>query len=172
MTRSRRVFGALLCGVAALACAVLGAQPAQAWTWSPRTTVYNGATLCVQGEAGIDHVIPGVFSGNLAYADAYALAGGCGSGLTLPDGYAAVRLEVQKWDGSGWFVCRSTDWTYGPTGVSGGDVGGPYGPSQILDYGGASSCGAGYYGTMAYAYVLENGSWHGGGVWSGYELVQ
>ncbi|WP_159001448.1 hypothetical protein [Streptomyces sp. SBT349] len=171
MKRSRRAVRIALSGLAALLFTFVWAQPAHAWTWANGVTVYNGAGLCVRGNAGIDHFIPGSFSGNLAYADTFALSAGCGAGLTLPDGWAAVRLEVQKWNGSAWTVCRSTDWEYGPTGVSGGEFGGPWGPSQILDYGGSSSCGAGWYGTMAYAYAHDGTAWRGGGVWSGQEHV-
>ncbi|MDP9848679.1 hypothetical protein [Streptosporangium lutulentum] len=146
-------------------------QPAYAWTWASNVTVYNGQGLCVQGTAGIDHRIPGNFSGNLAYANTYARSGGCGTGLTKPDGSARVRLEVLKWNGSTWNVCRSTAWKYGPTGISGGDVGGPYGPSQVFDYGGSSSCGPGFYGTRAYAQVHDGSAWRGGSVWSGHERL-
>ncbi|SDH57612.1 hypothetical protein SAMN05421505_11869 [Sinosporangium album] len=157
----------VLAGGAALVVAAVWSHPAHAWTWARGVTVYSGAGLCVRGDAGVDHFRPGSFSGNLAYANAYALSGGCGGGVTKPDGSAAVRLEVYRWNGSAWAVCRSTGWTYGPTGVSGGE---PYGPSQVFDYGGAA-CGAGFYGTMAYPYVWDGSAWRGGGVWSGYEYV-
>ena len=47
----------------------------------------------------------------------------------------------------------------------------PTGPTQILDYGGAAACGAGYYGTYGYSYVWDGSAWRGGSVWSGYEYV-
>lgn len=169
MAHPRLALKATLCAVIAFLFALTLNQPAYAWTWANGVTVYNGSTMCVKGNAGIDHVRPGAFSGNLAYADTYALRAGCGTGLTVSR--AAVRLDVFKWNGSSWFVCRSTDWKYGPTGISGGDTGGPYGPSQVFDYGGSAACGAGFYGTRAYAYVLDGTVWRGGAVWSGAENV-
>jgi len=76
--------------------------------------------------------------------------------------------SVYKWTGSTWVICRSTDWTYGTTGTS---QWGPTGPGQVFDYGGASSCGPGFYGTMGYPYVSDGSTWRGGGIWSGAESV-
>jgi hypothetical protein len=151
---------------------ILTTAGASSWTWNHHATVYNAGGLCVQGDAGIDHWQPNVFSGNLAYDGTYALSQGCGAGLTLPAGWAAARLDVYKWTGSQWAVCTGTNWLFGPTGISGGDTGGPFGPSQVFNYGGPSSCGSGWYGTLASAYVWDGSSWRGGSVWSGYELVQ
>ncbi|WP_328913263.1 MULTISPECIES: hypothetical protein [unclassified Streptomyces] len=171
MVVSRLFLKSALCAVVALLFALTMNQSAYAWTWGSNVTVYSVSGLCVQGSAGIDHAQPNVFSGNLAYANTYALGTGCVGGLTKSGNAAAVRLDVERWNGSAWVVCRSTDWLYGPTGVSGGDTGGPYGPSQVYNYGGAASCGAGYYGTLAYAYVTDGTAWRGGSVWSGYEYV-
>ncbi|MCA6091363.1 hypothetical protein LE181_04150 [Streptomyces sp. SCA3-4] len=172
MAKSRLALKCALSGIVALLFAVIWNQPAYAWTWVRNATVYNGAGLCVQGDAGIDHVRPGVFSGNLAYGNVYARSGGCGAGLTnTSPTAAAVQVEVWKWNGSSWTKCRSTDWKYGPTGVSGGDLGGPYGPGWVFDYGGASSCGAGFYETRAHVYVWDGSEWRGGVVRSGAENV-
>jgi len=158
-----------LYGIFAVVFIAVTVQPVSAWTWSNRVTVYNGAGLCVQSRAGIDHFKPGLFSGNLAYAETYALSQGCGVGLNKPNGWAAVRLDVYKWTGSSWVVCRSTNWKYGATGTN---QWGPWGPGEVFDYGGSSSCGPGYYGTLAYSYVLDGtATWRGGSSWSGYEYV-
>lgn len=159
------------CAAFAWSFLLLAASQAYAWTWNSHATVYNTAGLCVQGDAGIDHFQPNVFSGNLAYDETYALSQGCGAGLTLPNGWAAARLDVYKWTGTQWAVCSGTNWLYGPTGISGGDVGGPVGPAQVFPWGGSSVCGSGYYGTLAFAYVWDGAAWRGGGVWSGYEFV-
>jgi hypothetical protein len=159
----------ILYGIFAILCTAVTAQSASAWTWSPFVTVYNGPGLCVQSQAGIDHSISGLFSGNLAYAYTHALSEGCGVGLNKPDGFAAVRLDVYKWTGSSWTICRGTDWRYSATGT--GSFG-PWGPGEVFDYGGASSCGPGYYGTLAYSYVWDGSGWRGGSAWSGYEFVQ
>lgn len=159
----------VLHSICATLCTAVTTQPASAWTWSPRVTVYNGPGLCVQGEAGIDHRQPGVFSGNIAYANTYAFSEGCGVGLTKPNGTAAVRLDVYKWTGSSWAICLGTDWKYGATGT---DQFGPWGPQEGFSYGGASSCGPGYYGTLAYSYIWDGSAWRGGSIWSGYEFVQ
>ncbi|MFD4597901.1 hypothetical protein ACFWPQ_07650 [Streptomyces sp. NPDC058464] len=166
MTTSRLSLKATLCMFVALLTAALWTQPASAYTWARRVTVYNAYGLCVQGNAGIDHKKPGVLSGNLAYSETFALKQGCGTGLNEPDGWAATRAVVFKWNGSGWDVCRSSAWKYGATGVN---RWGPWGPEQVFDWGGWASCGAGFYGTQAAAFVWDGSAWRGGGVWSGFE---
>ncbi|MEU9448012.1 hypothetical protein [Streptomyces sp. NPDC048277] len=168
MAKSRLTLKAMLCTAVAFLMAAMWSQPASAWTWARSVTVYNGSGLCVRGDAGIDHLRPGVLSGNLAYATVYALAGGCGTGMS---GRGAVQAVVYKWNGSAWAVCRSSDWKYGPTGRTGGQFPGPYGPEQVFNWGGAAACGPGYYGTRASAWVWDGSRWRGGGVWSGYEYV-
>jgi hypothetical protein len=166
-----------LCGAAALLPMTLTAQSASAWTWSPVTVVYSNVSYCVKAQAGIDHFTPGTFSGNLAYANGYLLArapliggGPCDRAMT---GEGRVRLVVQRWnDWDAWIFCRGSGWSYGQFGWSGGDLGGPYGPQQTLDYGGSASCGPGYYRTVATAERFLGGStWVGGSVASGYEFV-
>jgi hypothetical protein len=142
-------------------------QPASAWTWARGGTVYNGSDLCIKSDAGIDHRQLNTLSGNLAYSTTYALSPGCGVGLN--NRYAASKVEVYKWNGTSWGLCRSSDWKYGYTGTN---QWGSFGPGQILDYGGTASCGVGYYGTFAYSYVWSGSSWLGGRLWSGYEYVQ
>lgn len=167
MSKYRRAVTLALVGVLAPLFAMGTASPAHAWTWNQGVTVYDAAGLCVRGDAGIDHFRPGSFSGNLAYANAYGLTAGCGTGLVGRE--AAVRLELWHLNGSTWSVCRSTDWQFGTTGTS---QWGPTGPEQILDYGGSAACGPGHYGTWAIAYVRDSGGeWRGGSVWSGSELV-
>jgi hypothetical protein len=160
MSSIRRALLLVAGTVAAVGLALSNASPASAWTWTYGTTVYSATGLCVQGDAGIDHV-GATFSGNLAYANTYARGTGCGAGLV--NSYAAVKLDVLKWNGSAWFVCRATNWEYGYTGVN---QWGPYGPSQVFNYGGAASCGAGWYATRAYAYVSDGTAWRGGTVWA------
>lgn len=167
----RRAMNLLVSAIMGLLLLTSTGYGALAWTWNRGATVYNGPGLCVRGDAGIDHFQPTGFSGNLAYDTTYALTQGCGTGLTLPDGWAAARLDVWKWNGSEWAVCNGTNWQFGPTGISGGDTGGPFGPSQIFPYGGSSSCGSGWYGTLASAFVWDGSAWRGNSVWSGAEFV-
>jgi hypothetical protein len=158
-----------ICGISVFLFMVAAApHSALAWTWAYRGVLYNGPGLCVEADSGIDHQQPHVFSGNLAYASCYALGQGCGAGLSLPYGWAAVRLDVYKWTGSAWALCRGTNWKYGATGTN---EFGPWGPGDVFVYGGSSSCGPGYYGTLAFAYVWDGSAWRGGGLWSGFEFV-
>jgi hypothetical protein len=158
--------------ISAFLFVTVSAHSVSAWTWNEWHTVYDGPGLCVQGDAGIDHLAPSSFSGNLAYAETYALSQGCGRiGLSLPFPDAATRLDVLKWTGSTWAICNGTEWLLGATGNSSGEFGGPWGPQQGFNYGGPI-CGSGFYGTLASAYVRDaNGDWRGGGTWSGYEFV-
>ncbi|MBS0298345.1 MAG: hypothetical protein JSR32_00185 [Proteobacteria bacterium] len=162
----------LLYGIVAFFVAAAIPKSALAWTWTYKGIAYNGPSLCVKGDAGIDHYIPGALDGNLAYATTYAFGNACNAALYLPNGWAASRLDVYKYAGNTWVVCRRTDWQYGGTGRTGGELGGPTGPSSLLNYGGSYSCGTGWYGTMGYAYVWDGSQWRGGGVWSGYEWVE
>ena len=166
MSKFRLAAKATLGGILVPLFAMATAAPAHAWTWNQSVTVYNGAEFCVQGDAGIDHFRPNAFSGNLAYANTFARTAGCGPGLSNQT--ARVRLDVYKWTGSTWVICRSTDWTYGTTGVN---QWGPTGPEQVFDYGGSSSCGPGYYGTMGHSDISDGFTWRGGSIWSGAELV-
>jgi hypothetical protein len=145
---------------AVVALGVASAAPASAWTWTYGTTVYNNGNLCVQGDAGIDHK-GATFSGNLAYAHTFAKGSGCSAGLS--NMYAASRLDVLKWNGSAWYICRQTGWTYSYTGVN---QWGPYGPETVYDYGGVASCGVGWYATRAYALVWDGAVYRGGTVWA------
>ncbi|MCQ8774398.1 hypothetical protein [Streptomyces telluris] len=171
MTKIRSLLRAMLCGVFALLFAAVWTQSAHAYTWARGVTLYNGPGLCVQGDAGIDHARPNVFSGNLAYGNAYALTQGCGTGLTKPASQAGVQVHVFRWNGSEWQLCRSSDWKFGPTGQTGGDLGSPYGPSIVFDYGGSASCGPGSYGAQAHVMVWDGSQWREGHVWSGAETV-
>jgi hypothetical protein len=167
----RRVLKLHMCGISVFLFVVAAPyHSALGWTFVSKVTLYDGPGLCVQGESGIDHLRPDAFSGNLAYAGTYALSQGCGAGLTLPDGWAAVRLDVYRWTGSDWALCRGTNWRYGGTGID-PHFGYPVGPGEVFDYGGFSSCGQGYYGTLAFAFVWDGSAWRGGGLWSGYEFV-
>jgi hypothetical protein len=166
MSKFRMIAKAALCGILVPLLAVAIASPGYAWTWNQASTVYNGPEFCVQGDAGIDHFRPDAFSGNLAYANTFARSAGCGAGLG--NQAARVRLDVHKWTGLTWVLCRSTDWTFGTTGVN---QWGPTGPGQVYDYGGSASCGPGYYGTMAYSEISDGSTWRGGHIWSGAEMV-
>ncbi|MEU2423089.1 hypothetical protein ABZ619_19050 [Streptomyces sp. NPDC007851] len=166
MTMSRLSLKATLCMFVALLMAALWTQPASAYTWARGVTVYNASGLCVRGDAGIDHKKPGLLSGNLAYADTYAFTQGCGTGLNSPNGWAAARVTVFRWNGSAWVTCRTSDWKLGATGVN---QWGAWGPEQVFDWGGWASCGAGFYGAQARALVWDGSQWRGGDVWSGFE---
>lgn len=157
-----------LYGIFALLIAAATPQSASASTRATGVTLYNGPGLCVRGDAGIDQTRPNSLNRNHAYATTYALSQGCGAGLNKPDGWAAVKLEVFKWTGSSWAFCRGTNWKHGATGTN---QWGLLGPSQLLDYGGSSSCGPGFYGTMGHSYVWDGSAWRGGKLWSGHEFV-
>ncbi|RMB81383.1 hypothetical protein CTZ28_34710 [Streptomyces shenzhenensis] len=149
-------------------------QSAQAWSFTGIVKVKQAATYCVGDQAGIDHLTPGLFSGNLAYGDAYAFEADC---VTPKVMQARSRLDVRFWSEAqnAWITCRSTGWTYGTTGH---DMWGPTGPASLLSYGGPV-CGVGWYATRAYAEVwvpniliVGGGFWSGGSTTSAYEWVE
>jgi hypothetical protein len=109
---------------------------------------------------------------NEAVASVLALNEACVAPVIKGPRSVRVRLDLFKKDGSTWYVCRSTTWKYGRTGLGGhGDIRFPIGPLVRIDHGGASRCGPGIYGTMAYAYVRDGSTWRGGSVWSGSERM-
>lgn len=180
MPKRRMLLRSALSAVAAaLLLVTMTPQSASARSFSPVTTVYApiGGYYCVRAEAGIDHYVPGTFSGNYAYANAYLLwvrvdLSGRRSCELEMTGWGRTRLDVQKWNGSAWTFCRGSDWAYGNFGWSGGEMGGPTGPSKSLNYGGSAACGEGYYRTMATAeYEVSPSTWVGGSVASPYEWV-
>jgi hypothetical protein len=121
----RRALKLALYAVATLFFIAITAPTASAFTYNVNVILYDSPGLCVQGSAWIDHLKPGVFSGNQASDNMYALSQGCvDPGLSLPNDWAAVRLDVYKWTGSNWALCRGTNWQYGPTGVTAGQFGG------------------------------------------------
>jgi hypothetical protein len=161
------------CSVAAALLLVMVAPSASALSASPITVVYSHVAYCVKASAAIDHFTGG-FSGNIGYANAYlasrSFTGSCNGATT---GWGRARLDVQVWNDSigTWVFCRGSDWRYGQFGWSGGELGGPYGPQQLLDYGGAV-CGPNYYRTVATAeYNVSGSTWVGGSISSPWEFV-
>ncbi|MEV8440069.1 hypothetical protein AB0425_22050 [Actinosynnema sp. NPDC051121] len=158
-------------GLLALPLSAVAGGTASATTGTARTTVYSRVTYCVQASAAID-TFTGTFSGNLGYANAYLVArdinGVCNRAMT---GSGRARVDVQVWNGSAWQFCRGSDWAYGSFGWSSGELGGPYGPAKIVDYGGSASCGAGYYRAVAVAEYDTGQGWVGGSIASPYLWV-
>ncbi|MBW4716762.1 hypothetical protein [Saccharothrix obliqua] len=168
----RRSLHTALCGLLLGGLVLVAGQPASAMSGSGPKVVNSGFIHCVVGVATIDHWSPGVFSGNLGYADAYLYSRDLNGACTRPaTGQGRARVDVQVWTDSGWSHCRGSDWAYGAFGWTGGELGGPYGPKKILDYGGSASCGAGYYRAVATVEHDNNGGWVGGSVNSPYEWV-
>ncbi|QQQ79398.1 hypothetical protein IOD16_13890 [Saccharothrix sp. 6-C] len=166
----RRLLRSTAIGLLLAPLLVVTGHSASAYTGTGRVTVYQTVAYCVQGAATIDH-FSGGFSGNIGYANAYLANRGITGACTLTaTGNGRTRLDVQVWNGSAWAFCRGSDWKYGPFGWTSGEFGGPYGPQQLLDYGG-SVCGPGYYRTVASAEYDTGSGWVGGTVASGHEWV-
>ncbi len=140
------------------------AQPASAISGSSVTTVYSTVGYCVKASAAIDHYVPGVWSGNLAYGNAYLFGIRFAGTSVICDaaksGWGRVRVDVERWDGFGWRWCRGSGWAYGSFGWSSGELGGPYGPKVLLDYGGAV-CGPGEYRSRVTAEYDTGSGWVG-----------
>ncbi|MFE2601492.1 hypothetical protein ACFXCZ_34295 [Streptomyces sp. NPDC059396] len=171
MARRKTLLLGPLAALFALVLTVALPQSAQAYSFTGIVKVRQTGSYCVGDQAGIDHITPGTFSGNLAYANAYAYKGDCVTPAVME---ARSRLELRFWNEAqgAWITCRSTDWTYGTTGSN---MWGPTGPSTLLAYGGPV-CGVGWYATRAYAevwnpYVIGGGFWTGGSTTSPYEWV-
>jgi hypothetical protein len=175
--KSQRTCKAALVRLIALLFTTLAAQPVFAFTRANDITVYSTSDLCVIGSASIDQFRPpppgGLFGGsNQATASTYAYQPGCGSIMSKANGNVATKLDVYRWTGSEWAICRSTDWTLGASGIIfQGDITIRIGAEQIFDYGGSAACGPGWYGTLGHSVVWDGSAWRGGNVWSGYEFV-
>jgi hypothetical protein len=165
---ARKALNVTLCVTVLCVAAVVTYSGALAWTWVYWRTLFIGPGLCVQGDAGIDHLRPDSISGNLAYSDAYARDQQCVNGLV--GRWAATRLDVyHAAPGGQGAICRGTDWKYAYTAID--PITGPTGPEWVYDYGGPASCGSGWYGTFGGAFVWDGSNWQGGWVFSGWEWV-
>ncbi|GAT69947.1 hypothetical protein PS9374_05627 [Planomonospora sphaerica] len=168
MARSRLALKTVLHGGFALLFTTAWAQPAHA----AEKIVYQSSSLCVKGEARLFRAVSGGLIGYVGDGYTHALNPGCTTGVTRS---GALKVDVYRWNGSAWTVCRTSGWKYGTTGQSTGQFAGPYGPSATVHYGNAAgngpACGAGYYGTLSNVYAADAGEWRGGSVWSGYQHV-
>ena len=168
----RKRYRIVLYAVLVVVLAALTAQTASAVT-SGRKTISNSPRACVQSESHFNWspYTPGTFGEWAARGETYARTGGsCAATLPEPNGSIATRLQVFKYDGTNWNVCRETPWSYGGTN---GDV---HQGDLTLEQRGAQSafysphqppCGPGYYGTMTSSYVATSSGWEGTGLWSG-----
>jgi hypothetical protein len=158
---SRRRF--LFLGPSVALCAlVLAVATPQTFSETGNVTVGSNGSSCVKADALIDHLTPGLFSGDQASSTATAYAGDCSTTVSVS---ARTKVELRYWDAPGgtWITCRSTDWVYGTTGR---DQWGPTGPGTVLNYNGPA-CGPGYYYTRGYAQIQQFNpntgmTWYGG----------
>lgn len=161
-------------------------QSAFSWTQKEGVIVFNSSRViygtipffagsCIKVDVRIDHKVPDlIFSRNYASATTWAYSPFCQS--TIKNQYAATRIQIQRWNGVTWVVCKDSDYKYGYTGENPRPAATPgvypFGVEQFVQYGDGDSCsGPGYYGAMAYGYVWDGSKWNGGNAWSGYEYV-
>ncbi|WP_329181644.1 hypothetical protein [Streptomyces sp. NBC_01477] len=169
MSRRRALLLGPLAALCGLILMVAVPQSAQAFSDTGKVTVAANSSYCVKADAHIDHLTPGLLSGDQASSGATAYAADCATPVAVR---ARSRLDLQFWNEPGqvWITCLSTDWAYGTTGS---DQWGPTGPGTLLSYGGPA-CGPGWYRTRAYAYVyllnlVTGGYWYGGSTTGAYE---
>lgn len=165
------------------ALALAGVAATSAMAASHSAVTYSGApALCVKGTATQDSYVAWSFNAGQTTADAEPYSSDCSTPLNLPWGRVKTKADVYKWTGSSWAYCTGSDWTYGgyKPGHWDGDIYLPGGYGAVASGPRAGSCGAGYYGVEAAAFVYANpnpgyygssGRWNGGWVWSGYEYI-
>lgn len=83
-----------------------------------------------------------------------------------PPGYLAVKLSVWKYNSGNQFVCRSTGYAYNTSNTS------RLSRKKFMGKRYDTACGRGYYGTVAYGYVFNDGQWQGGYLWSGWKYLK
>jgi hypothetical protein len=158
--KSRRLLGTVAVGLATLLCTV-AAQPASAHTPSASKTVYDGGGLCVIGKAqiAVNHATGELTSS--AWTNARVAGGSsCDTIDVFAPSFLAVRYDLQRWNGSAWTNCRSTNWVQNTAWTWEVTVSNSYGTTP--------PCGAGYYRTAARSLVWDGSAWRGGDVDSGY----
>ncbi|AWS43619.1 hypothetical protein [Streptosporangium sp. 'caverna'] len=172
----RRALNLGLLSIFALLLTVAMPQSANAYTANTWGSVAANSSYCIRGTAGIDHVVPGVWSSNQAWVYSYVYMGDCQT--PLMSNQIRVKLQVQKTVGSSWVTLSSTNWMYGYMNKN-GDLG-FNGPSAYAEYGGAQ-WGAGWYRTLGSIEVYRmdvvclpgtSCKWWGGTISSGNEWVE
>jgi hypothetical protein len=156
----------VLCASLAFLLAGATTQTASA-VESGRVVVSSGPIVCVQGESKFNWTSGG-FADHSAGAVTYARnPGSCSGTLYRPMGWLATRLDVFKWTGTEWALCRSLDWSFGGGGDRWvGDIWYEQAATQWEVYSGPP-CGAGFYGTVGVHRVWDGSAWQGGSTWSG-----
>lgn len=94
--------------------------------------------------------------------------GSCPLGVYLsrPPGYIALRLYIWKYNSGNEYVCKNTSWRYNNNTSS------RVGKSKFIGLKYKMPCRRGYYGTVAYGYVYNDGKWQGGAMWSGWQYLR
>jgi hypothetical protein len=149
---------------AALVFTAVAADPAAAHYVYQKAKVYVSDTNCTGARAETSHGGGGGYSKSDVYSWyrwEIPMAGGydCQTDLSRPAGYLATRFTLYKWNGSSWAACQSFNYHYNSTNTHQFAI--------YKDFGSKAPCGAGTYNTFAESYVLNGGSWFGGGLWSG-----
>lgn len=170
MSRFRGTRKLALCVIPAFLLAVATAQPASA-VESGRVTVSSGSIVCVQGQSKFIWATSG-FADRSAQASTYARnPGSCSGTLHRQNGWLAAKLELFKWTGSAWAVCRSPNWSFGGGGdTNRGDITYEQAAEQRDSYS-SPPCGAGFYGTVGNHFVWDGSRWQGSTTWSGHQRV-
>jgi hypothetical protein len=87
----------------------------------------------------------------------------CGADAPRPAGYMKTQLDLYKWTGSYWGLCRRVNWVYNTTNT--------YWYAIETYYGATPPCGNGTYRTDTHSYVNMTGTWEGGPLNSGDHIL-
>ena len=149
------LLGALLGGTAGPALAHYVYQGGTVATW--------GSGYCTNARAEVSHGDGRGYrkADNEAKVDNFYWNFKCTDPRVWPSGYMITQADYYKYNGSSWYLCKDAGWTYSQD--STGKV-----VQAAREY---LPCGRGYYGTRAWSYIKDNGTWNGGSIWSGHHYL-
>jgi hypothetical protein len=78
----------------------------------------------------------------------------CEAKKTQPPGELRARTYIQRWNGSSWYTCRDTGYTYSNVNA--------YSWMEGYNMGSTPDCGSGYYRGFGYGHLWESSVWRGG----------
>ncbi|MGW4795968.1 transposase family protein [Nonomuraea sp. NPDC004297] len=146
--------------VLAIAITIGLSSPANA-TVETAGHVYRSQEYCTYAISGMQAAGYPVSSDSFVSADynlSWPVPGDCLTEIEMGTNALAVASHIVKWDGANWPVCVSTDFYYNSF------VSHEWSLRTVAN----SACGAGFYQNISWSF-LYNGSWLGGGLWSGWE---
>lgn len=165
----RRLSAALVAVIAAVAVGVSAGQ-ALADVIAEKGILANyGNGMCVQGRSEISdgqYLMGYIKTDVVNLGDLWGMTGSCNWAESKPPNYLKIKHQLSKFNGvtGGWDACWTSNVLYNSTTASELKQGVTFSGSRPY-------CGNGWYQNLGRSYVLDNNTWYGGALWSGYHYL-